>query len=196
MLERVLKYGGKPVTEQPSGKLSVTVWTSYGSDRKRWSDGKLPLEEQIPHVIAGLIRFALIDRAEDRKRAAEECERQRRAEEWTKLETAVKAEKAKVKALEDATAKWNRAEQIRSFVAAAQSTAVQNGQAVEPGSPFGDWIAWAARQADRLDPLKESPPSIIDRIPDSEPEPAGYSGYGYQKPERPFRFPKPIWRMT
>jgi hypothetical protein len=196
MLERVLKYGGKPVTEEPSGKLSITVWTSYGSDRRRWSDGKSPLEEQVPNVVAGLIRFALIDRAKERERATEERERQRRVEEWAKLEAAVKAEKSKVRALEEAAAKWSRAEQIRSFVSAARTSAVQNGQAVEPGTQFGDWIIWAERQADRLDPLKESPPSIIDRIPDSEPESTGYSGYGYQRPERPFRFPKPIWRAT
>jgi hypothetical protein len=196
MLERVLKYGGKPVTEEPSGKLSTTVWTSYGSDRRRWSDGKSPLEEQVPNVVGGLIRFALIDRAKERERAAEERERQRRAEEWAKLEAAVKAEKSKVRALEEAAAKWSRAEQIRSFVSAARTSAVQNGQAVEPGTQFGDWIIWAERQADRLDPLKESPPSIIDRISDSESESTGYSGYGYQKPEHPFRFPKPIWRAT
>jgi hypothetical protein len=41
----------------------------------------------------------------------------------------------------------------------------QYGQSVEPKSPFGEWILWAERQADRLDPLKESPPSIIDEIP-------------------------------
>jgi hypothetical protein len=111
------------------------------------------------------------------------------------LEAAVKEEKSKTRALEEAAAKWNRAEQIRSFIAAARSVAAQNGQAAEPGKPFGDWITWAERQADRLDPLKESPPSIIDRISDSEPESTGYSGYG-EKPERPFRLPKPIWRMA
>lgn len=76
---------------------------------------------------------------------------------------------------------------------AATDEAVQNGQAIEPGSPFGEWILWAERQADRLDPLKESPPSIIDQKPRQES--TGYYGYGYQKPDPPFRFPKPIWRM-
>ncbi len=54
-------------------------------------------------------------------------------------------------------------------------------------------LAWAERQADRLDPLKESPPSIIDRVPETEPAYPSY--YGYRKPEPPFRFPKPLWRM-
>lgn len=45
-----------------------------------------------------------------------------------------------------------------------------------------------------LDPLKESPASIIDRKVETVSSYSGY--YGYQKPDPPFRFPKPIWRMT
>jgi len=86
-----------------------------------------------------------------------------------------------------------RAEQIRSFISAAREAAVKNGESIEPGSPFGEWIIWAERQADRLDPLKESPPSIIDQKPRAEN--TSYYGYGYPKPDPPFRFPKPIWRM-
>lgn len=75
----------------------------------------------------------------------------------------IKAEQSKVNALRNATARWLRAAQIRSFVLAARNAAVQNGESVETGSPFGDWVIWAERQADRLDPLKENPPSIIDQ---------------------------------
>jgi len=35
LLERVLTVAGKPVTLEPSGNLSITVWTAYGSDRKK-----------------------------------------------------------------------------------------------------------------------------------------------------------------
>jgi hypothetical protein len=110
-----------------------------------------------------------------------------------KTEAAIKTEQSKVNALRNAAARWSRAQQIRAFICAATDAAVQNGQPIEPGSPFGEWILWAERQADRLDPLKESPPSIIDQKPRAEN--TGYYGYGYQKPDPPFRFPKPIWRM-
>ncbi len=59
LVQRMVKYGGRPVSEEPSGKLSITVWTSWGSDRRRWSDGKVPLEEQLPHVVAGLHSIGL-----------------------------------------------------------------------------------------------------------------------------------------
>jgi hypothetical protein len=139
------------------------------------------------------MRLALASRAEQRRRAAEERERERIAEERAKLEKSVKVEQSRVNALRNATARWLRAEQIRSFILAARNAAVQNGQTVTPGSQFGDWIVWAEQQADRLDPLKESPASIIDQKPETAPSYAGY--YGYQKPDPPFRFPKPIWGM-
>ena len=47
---------------------------------------------------------------------------------------------------------WQRAERIRRFVAAVR----------ESGSKDTDWLDWAERQADRLDPLKERAKSVVD----------------------------------
>jgi hypothetical protein len=194
LLERVLTYGGKPVTLEPSGRLSIEVWTEWGYNRRNWRDGKTQrLEDLLPQVVAGFMRLALTDRAEERKKAAEEREKQRIVEERANLEKSIKTEQSKVNALRNAAARWSRAQQIRAFICAATDAAAQDGQSIEPGSPFGEWILWAERQADRLDPLKESPPSIIDEKPRAEN--TSYYGYGYQKPDPPFRFPKPIWRM-
>jgi hypothetical protein len=33
---------------------------------------------------------------------------------------------------------------------------------IDPDSEFAAWLEWAHQQADRLDPLAESPPSILD----------------------------------
>ena len=196
LLERVLTYGGKPVTLEPSGRLSIEVWTEWGYNRRNWRDGKTQrLEDLLPQVVAGFMRLALTDRADERKKAAEEREKQRIAEERANLEKSIKTEQSKVNALRNAAARWLRAEQIRSFISAAREAAVKSGQSIEPGSPFGDWVIWAERQADRLDPLKESPPSIIDRRSETVSSYTAYYGYGYQKPDPPFRFPKPIWRM-
>lgn len=192
----MLTFGGKPVTFEPSGKFAIEVRNGWGSSRARWRDGKSQgLEEQLPAIVAGFIRLALADRADRQKRTAEESERQRLAQERAKIEALIKTEQSKVNALRNAAARWSRAERIRAFICAASEAAVQNGQSIEPGSPFGEWILWAERQADRLDPLKESPPSIIDRKPETEPAYPSYYGYGYQRPDPPFRFPKPIWRM-
>ncbi len=45
---------------------------------------------------------------------------------------------------------WFHAEQMRGFIAAAREAACHNGQQIEPGTPFGDWLTWAGQQADRL----------------------------------------------
>jgi hypothetical protein len=193
LLERVLTYGGKPVTFEPSGVLSIQVWNGGGSNRSSWKDQKAKrLEAQVSQVVAGFIRLALADRRQAEERIAAERERERIAEENARLETAIKLEGRKVSALRNAAAGWHRAERIRSFISAARDAASVNGQSTEPGTPFGDWIKWAELQADRLDPLKVSPPSILDQ----KPEPSySYYRYGYEKPDPPFRFPKPIWKM-
>ncbi len=43
---------------------------------------------------------------------------------------------------------------------------------------------------DQLDPLKESPPSVVNK--EVAPEPTDH--YGYKKPDSPFRWPKPLWK--
>ncbi|HLY62803.1 MAG TPA: hypothetical protein VKV95_18825 [Terriglobia bacterium] len=194
VLERVLTFGGKPFRFEPSGQLYIEVWHQWDVERKRWKDNKTHrLEEQIPQIVAGFIRIALVERARAEKRVAEQEENQRRAAERAQLQQLITTEKARIRALRKASANWVRAEECRSFISAAVDCAKQNGQPVEAGTPFGDWLAWAAKQADRLDPLKESPTSIADRKNEVEPDYMGY--YGYRKPDPPFRFPKPIWRM-
>jgi hypothetical protein len=194
MLERVLTYGGKPVTFEPAGRLSIEVWQPWHAHPKRWKDRKSSrLEDLLPQVVAGFVRIALAERAEKERRATEEQERQRRVEERAQLEQLIKTEQSRVHALRRAAMNWFRAQQVRSFLTAARDSARQGEQPSEPGTPFGDWLAWAEQQADRLDPLKESPASILDCKREVEPAYVGY--YGYQKPDPPFRFPKPIWRV-
>jgi hypothetical protein len=72
-------------------------------------------------------------------------------------------------------------------LSAARDSGKQAGQSSDAGTPLGDALAWAEQQADRLDPLKESPASIVDRK--SEMEPAYVSYYGYRKPDPAFDSP-------
>jgi hypothetical protein len=195
LVDRVLKYGAQPpVSRAPSGQLLIEIWDVWSIHKKRWKDGKTAqLEDLVPKVLAGIIRIALHRRTEEERRAGEARERQKKVEERDRLLTAIKAEKARVRALRHLAADWFRAEQLRSFISAACHAGSQHGQAAEPGTPFGDWLTWATKQADRLDPLKESPESIIDSRLEPPDEPTW--SYPYRKPPAPFRFPKPIWRI-
>jgi hypothetical protein len=164
------------------------------SQAKRWRDRKSArIEEFLPEVVAGFIRIGISEKAEYEKRQALERDRHRKEQERADLEQAIKTEQSRLRALRRAAADWSRADQMRSFISAARDVACRNGQPTGAGTPFGDWLVWAEHQADRIDPLKESPASLIDRQGEVQDEYVGY--YGYRKPKPPFRFPKRVWRM-
>jgi hypothetical protein len=177
VLGRVLTYGGKPYQFELSGRLSLQIRRPYDAHPKNWSDRKArTLEDQLPDIVAAFMRIALAEKADAEKRAAEKAAAERLAAERAHKAELIKREEARVRALHRAAANWERACRIRGLVAAATDGARREGVSVEPGTPFGDWLIWAAEQADRLDPLKVSPKSIIDSKPIPAPQP---SYYGY-----------------
>ena len=60
---------------------------------------------------------------------------------------------------------WNRAERIRKYVAAVREGAQKKADGNERDKIL-EWTVWADQQADRIDPLKENPRSIVDDKPD------------------------------
>jgi len=189
-----VRFGGRLVAFRPTGVLTIEVWRCWEESTKRWKDVPThPLERMIPKVVAGFIRIALLRKAKQGAREAEARERRRLEEERAKLVQKVKDERARVAAMRRAAVDWQQAELIRAFLDAARKAALRAGQPVAPGTPFGDWLAWAVEQADRLDPLKVSPRSIIDDEPPARGPFVGHS-YGRTRPDSPFGFPKPIWK--
>lgn len=142
--------------------------------------------------MAAFLRTALAGKAADEKRTLVKAEAERLDAERAGKAELIKQEEARVRALHRAAANWERARRIRDLVAAACAGAQWEGVSVEPGTNSGDWLVWATEQADRIDPLKVSPPSIIDAKP---PEPQS-SYYGYRQPDPPMWFPKPLWRAA
>lgn len=49
-----------------------------------------------------------------------------------------------------------------AYVEAVRSAAIQRLGKIQPGSELEQWLSWATQHADRIDPLVESPPSILD----------------------------------
>jgi hypothetical protein len=181
VLERVLSHGGTPYEHKTTGRLSLRIWKPWDAPRKSWGDGKTrTIEDQLPDIVAGFMEIALSGKAEDEKRAAEKAEAERITAERARRADAIRQEEARVRALHIAAADWERADRIRRMICAASEGAKREGQSVEPGTPFADWLAWAAQQADRLDPLKEPPSSVIDTKASSK---------------QPFRWPRPLWRV-
>ncbi len=53
---------------------------------------------------------------------------------------------------------WNKSQQIRAYIGEVRKV----HKKIDPNSEIGKWLEWANKQADRMDPLAESPPSILD----------------------------------
>ena len=83
--------------------------------------------------------------------------------ELQELAEKVRAEEKQVEKLDSWVTSWLRANQYRDFIAALEDTWTRAGHDLSPEAEKGKRIIWMKQQADRLDPLIDSPPSILDR---------------------------------
>lgn len=158
----------------PSGKLCLTIHDrsySYSDNfRKNWRDTKRKqLEDSLDAFVSGLIKRAAKKKEyrqqkeeEERKRQEmarlREEERKRQAE----LNRKIQEERTRVSNLITDAENHQKSLQIRDFVPAVEKEH-RNGNAVYVNADeYESWVAWARDQADRLDPLSNSPPSILD----------------------------------
>ncbi len=147
-------YTYNRVTLEPTGILSLELW-NYCPERLRraWRDSdRAKIEEQLPACIAGMMKIALATRSRRDAEEKKEQARQKRIDEVRAVLEQIEKEEAKIKGLKREAIAWHRAERIRKYVAEARASAVKDAE----------WVVWAERQADRMDPLKPSPPSIMD----------------------------------
>lgn len=93
---------------------------------------------------------------EARKRKEEE-ERRRQAK-WKEI----LMEQEKVDDLIEESEDWAKSNRLRDYINAKKADYISRGVSISPESDAGKWLKWASDQADRLDPLAKSPPSILD----------------------------------
>jgi hypothetical protein len=148
---------------EPTGRLSIEIWRyNTGGNQKTWRDrDSASLEDQLPKCAAGMIRIALWARAEEVRRVKADEEKQKQIDEVTDVLRRIEAEEKKIKALKKEAAAWWRAERIRNYIAAARMHAAAQPDSNERKELL-EWIDWADGQANRIDPLKTNPASIID----------------------------------
>jgi len=118
-------------------------------------------------VMAGRQRIYRREAEEARKRREEEERIRRQAEEELRrkreeLQQRQKAEQARVDELVKHANSWRQSQIIRDCLDAARRMLVARDGAVPTEGEAAEYLAWAERQADRLDPLAKSPPSILD----------------------------------
>jgi len=176
------------VRRVPSGRLCLEINQSLsyraGGCQRTWRDTeKRRLEERLNDFVTGLVTLAgrLKAHQDEQRRQAElrrqEAERQaerRRQEEARRQEVERKraewrkryeAERDRIDQLMAQAERYQKSKEVRALIEAVRQLHAADG-AIEPGSEVAKWIEWAQQQADRLDPLRASPPSILDEDPD------------------------------
>ncbi|MGO9564526.1 MAG: hypothetical protein ACLPPV_17895 [Candidatus Korobacteraceae bacterium] len=167
---RIITFRGKPVEYVPTGKMTLTLEFYGGSLRTTWHEGKNNLHELVPEIMATFFKAAVLRRRERLKQIAEAEARQRRAIALEKLRRRIDEEERRVKDLEQAAENWAKAKKIREYVLAIIELNKASGEELGPDTPIGIWTVWALQQADLLDPLVKSPPSVLDRKKELPPE--------------------------
>lgn len=145
--------------KHPSGDLNFALEGKFGNE-KGWSekDGKR-LEERLDGILATAERLAVRVRedqkeCDERQRQWKEEERLRKeAEERRRLEELRRAQ------LREQITRWERAEAIRAFIAAARARA----GSVTPESDLAKWLGWADEYANRIDPLRDPVTELPNR---------------------------------
>jgi hypothetical protein len=156
----------------PTGRLCISVDDFYlsGGLQRNWQDSPhRQLEDQLGKMIAGFIKLALKEQEDNRKReeerrlrremiARQEAEKRRRKE----MQKIIDLELNRVSGLIEDAENWKKSKLIMEFVSAAEQKHLIGECCYKPGCDWTEWIQWAKEQAQRLDPLTHSPPSIID----------------------------------
>ncbi len=147
----------------PSGRLSLEI-KNWSAPRKNWSDAKIKrVEDCLNDFIIALIKTSVQLRTREVQRKQEACNRL----EWERLreerDRRRREEEARLQNLIDNASNWQKSKQLREYIQGVKEDAVRKNGGIEPGSELDKWLTWANQQADRLDPLVESPPSILDK---------------------------------
>ena len=168
------KYEWRETELQPSGLLVLDSGSadSYGI-LLRDTEKKRRIEDGLNDLIIGFIRQAgdlriKRRRDEELRRQREEQERIRREEEEelrrrrADLERRQKAEQARVDELVQQADSWQTSIRIREYLSAVCDHLLARDGAISIDGEAADYLRWAHQQADRLDPLRLSAPSVLD----------------------------------
>lgn len=146
---------GPKVDYVPTGLLELQVHNAgSGYSFATWKDGKRDkLEDCLNDVMIELIMH--VQRARNRHKAREAAEKREREVQARRqqLEQERAKQEQRIQDLYIMADHWERAGQVRSFLAAIRSTFEQRRQTIDEGSELAQWMDWASKHAAAIDPL-------------------------------------------
>jgi hypothetical protein len=173
-------YSRYKTIRKPSGRLCLSVQNHYSNKalRKNWRDTQYKrLEYEIEKIIIGFIKIAADKKERIRQREEEERQYQemlRRREDEARrkeeLRSKIAQEQKRVSELIESAENWHKSKLIRGFISTIEEMRKTSPCNYQPDCSWDEWIVWAKSQADRLDPLRPSPPSILDEDIETDPD--------------------------
>ena len=173
MLEGYYQFGHSrfDYVRVPSGKLCLTIHDISYNTRKNWRDTKRQqLEDSLDDFVIGLVKRAA-QKKEDRlkweeeKRQRQEIERKRE-----EMKRKIQQEEARITKLLTDAEYYHKSKQIRDFISAVKNERIKSNSVYVSNDDYEDWVKWAQDQADRLDPLTNSPTPILNQVTEEDIE--------------------------
>ena len=157
----------------PSGILALSIehfYCDYPLFRNFLDIKSAKLENRLNEFIIALLiaSQAYIAKEKHReviRRINEEKERKR-----NEILEAIENEKNNLKILKKNVKKHHNSNLIREYIAQYKLKLLDETLEPEKRQEIMDYIDWALKQADRMDPFAESPPSVLDYLKNSEEE--------------------------
>lgn len=150
---------GEETKYEPTGILTFRLGESY--HLKEWSDGKIPIEEQVSKILAGIEYCGWKEREERRRREkiwAENKEKERIAKE---LQERKAKELADFKELFKKSKRHEEAEVIRRYIHKLEDSAISRNVLTEE---LIEKIEWARKKADWYDPFIEMYDELLNDV--------------------------------
>jgi hypothetical protein len=140
-----------------TGEFCLKISGSYQYEKICKDDKIGTIENKLNFFVIALIKRALqIKDTRIRRAREEEIRRAKERKQW-EMDEMIRKEKKKLETLKKECADWYESQRLRAYIHAAYNSGPFN-----PESIFAKWLVWASLQADRMDPLKHGPPSVLD----------------------------------
>jgi len=137
----------------PNDFLRLELNSTWDGSRHSWSDGKRgPLEQKLDAVVAEIERRQLVAAERRLQRAVAEAERCRLEQNALERAEGMYVEAHRAEVLADQVSAWQYSNQLRQYIAAMRQ-AVDDIEESPERDEAAEWIGWATRHLEQLDPL-------------------------------------------
>lgn len=149
-------FGHSRYEYHSTGRLCLRIMNVYSEGiQKVWSDTPSGLlESKLLEITKGVVEAACRLRITHLRQKAEEETRQEQLNLQEEMAAQKRREVARFENLMKDVENWQKSQALRAFVEQVRKTKFSEN--AETGKQLQEWVEWAMKQADRLDPLCET----------------------------------------